>query len=722
MKTQPSPFAPSRFRFAHLGLSLILIIATTGWSPTPPAAPATVPAGFTDSLVAAVAAPTALAFTPDGRLLITSQTGQLRVYQNGSLLGAPALDFLTAWPARHICTDFERGLLGVAVDPNFVTNQHIYLFYTAVVTPSLVTNNAACQTNGVGRNSANVVNRVSRFTVSGNTVATTTETILVDNIPSLNGNHNGGDVHFGADGLLYISAGDSGTGGALARALDTLAGKILRINSDGTIPTGNPYASASGARHCGHPAGVPGGTGPCQEIIAHGLRNPYRFAFRPNSNAFYINDVGQNTWEEIDAGQVGADYGWNVREGPCANGVSCSPPFTPSAYTDPVHAYRHDTTSCGSITGGAFVPGGLWPASYDNAYLFGDYVCGKIFQMGAPGSFTSTEFGNNLGGVVHMAFGPYSNTVALHYTTYGSGGQVRRVVYTGSVNRSPTAVLSAVPTSGLAPLQVTLDATGSADLDGDPLTYDWDFGDGPVLMGTTALTTTHTYSANGVYTATLTVKDNAGGVSDPATARITVGNNPPAPTITTPLSNTLFVVGQVITLTGTAADPNEGPLPASQLTWDVLLHHNEHTHPFVTAQAGSPITFTAPPPEDLYATALSFLEIKLTATDSLGLATTITQTLNPNRVNLTFATAPAGLTVLLNGAAYSTTQSIVSWQGYGLSVSAPLQYNSGQWWMFSGWSDGGAAAHTLTTPASSATYTATFVIPTALVYLPLIAR
>ncbi len=337
----PSPITLTQRSLAVL-LSLTLLLTSAGLLPAPEAmlSPATpegssLPPGFTETNVTTLGGDTltALAFTPDDRLLIITQDGQLRVYENGSLLGTPAVDFssVAQWSRSVICPDFERGLLGVAVDPDFDTNNYIYLYYT-FRKPS---------PGDCSYNSANSpVNRVARFVLpADNIILTTTQVVLIDNIPSPNGNHNAGDVHFGLDGLLYVSAGDGGTGGSNARTLANLAGKILRVTRDGDIPVDNPYLADVGSRHCGDPAGVPPGTGPCQEIVAFGLRNPFRFAFRPGTNEFYINDVGQSTWEEIDLGQIGADYGWNCREGTHTY-TTCNP--LPPNMIDPIHEYNHN--------------------------------------------------------------------------------------------------------------------------------------------------------------------------------------------------------------------------------------------------------------------------------------------------------------------------------------------------------------------------------------------
>jgi glucose/arabinose dehydrogenase len=402
---------------------------------TPIPGPTPAPPRIEDVLVTNVGGPTAIAFTPDGRLLITTQGGQLRVFQNGNLLATPALDI-----SSRVCANSERGLLGVAVDPDFANNNFIYLYYTFKKFTDCLT--------GDPTNALNPVNRVVRYILgSDNLAIPDSETMLIDNIHSPNGNHNGGDLQFGKDGFLYISVGDGGadyagdSGGAgqndAARDRHVLLGKILRITRDGGIPPSNPFTDANTSARCN----VTGSTTPgiwCQETFASGLRNPFRLAFDPNAarTRFFINDVGQGAWEEIDDGLPGADYGWNGREGPCVNGstTNCGP--QPAGFTNPVFAYQH-TSDCAasgvrgnSITGGAFVPNGVWPAQFQGVYLFGEFVCGKIFQLTPNGSvFTASEFATGLGqgSAVTMIFGPFQNTQALYYTSFAGGGQVRRL-------------------------------------------------------------------------------------------------------------------------------------------------------------------------------------------------------------------------------------------------------------------------------------------------------
>ena len=677
------------------------------------AAATAVPAGFDDQLVVSAAKPIALAFTPDGRMLVATQPGQLRVYKNGQLLQTPALNL-----SGKLCTNSERGMLGVAVDPNFSTNRYVYLYYT-------YNRFGVCPT-GQPTNTSNPVNRVSRFVMPGDTVDQATEKVLIDNIPSPNGNHNSGDLGFGKDGYLYVTVGDgqcdyngdSGCAGAndASRDRHILLGKVLRVTRSGGIPSANPYTGTGSAR-----CNLTGRTDPgknCQETFASGLRNPFRFAFDPNATGtrFFINDVGQNAWEEIDHGKAGADYAWNLCEGANDNpdragAVACAT----APYTAPVHEYGHGDTGCGSITGGAFVPDGTWPAEYQDSYLFGDYVCNKIFEI-APrsgGGFTMSEFASGLGqgGPIAMAFGPHGSGKAFYYTTYANGGEVRRIAHTGITNRTPTASVSANPTFGPLPLAVGFDGSGSTDPDaGDTLSYLWNFGDGSTTQTTTTATVSHTYSTRGTYAASLRVRDNHGALSGTDTVRIDAGNEAPNPSIGSPSSTLLVRVGQEIALSGGATDPEDGRLPASSLRWEVLRHHNgSHTHPYFSG-TGNNLTISAPPPEDLFATgAGNHLEVRLTATDSAGLSKTVIREVQPNRVDVSFGSSPSGASLQANGETFAAPRTLVSWEGYQLSVNAlSPQTLSGTTHAFSSWSDGKGQQHEVLTGATPSTFTAAF--------------
>lgn len=678
---------------------------------------AAVPAGFTDSVFVSVAAPTDLAFTPDGRMLVTSQTGTLRVFDSaGALLGSASL------PASQVCSNSERGLLGVAVDPNHALNRYVYLFYTRrkpggdCSTASPIT-------------PLTPVNRVSRFELpASNVLDLASEVVLIDEMPSPGGNHNAGDLAFGRDGYLYVSIGDGGCdyagggcggGNDASRDEQTLTGKILRVavNLDGTtsIPATNPFRGPESERCALAGRTLTPGRTRCQETFAWGLRNPFRFAMDPNAagTRFFIDDVGQNTREEIDLGQAGADYGWNCKEGTLVTGACAS---LPAGVVDPVFDYGRgalpgtSASGCSSITGGAFVPNGIWPAGYDGAYLFADFVCGWIVRLTGAGPLVASDFATSLGNssATSLTFGPYAGTQALYYTTYAAGGQVRRIAYALPGNNPPAAVASGAPLTGSVPLTVTFSAAGSSDPDpGATLTYFWSFGDGSPDQSTASLTLQHTYASAGSFTASLRARDQALAFSAPATLLVQPGNTPPVPSIQSPAAGATFGVGQSITLSGSGSDAQDGVLPPARLSWSVLLHHDTHVHPFLGPVAGSGIVFTAPAPEDVPAAATSYLEVQLTARDLSGATTTLSRDLLPRKVDVTFATSPSGLGgLIVNGFALAAPQ-VTSWEGWTLNAFAPAWQAAGPY-VFSAWSNGSANPLVTATPAAPVTYTAVY--------------
>ncbi len=313
------------------GVVLFIVTLLLGWSSVGIAHAATVPPGFTDSLVAAgLTNPTAMALAPDGRIFVCQQGGALRVIKNGVLLPTP---FLTV----TVDSSGERGLLGVAFDPNFVSNQLVYIYYTAT-TPTLH-------------------NRISRFTAAGDVAMAGSETIVMDlNNLSTATNHNGGALHFGPDGNLYVAVGDNANA-ANAETLANRLGKMLRISSSGAIPTDNPFFNTA--------------TGDNRAIWALGLRNPFTFSFQPGVGRMFINDVGQSTWEEINDGIAGSNYGWDTCEG------FCNPPN--ASFRDPIFAYANDAQTC-AITGGAFYNPQIvqFPSNYVGNYFFADFCGGWI--------------------------------------------------------------------------------------------------------------------------------------------------------------------------------------------------------------------------------------------------------------------------------------------------------------------------------------------------------
>ena len=350
---------------------------------------ATLPAGFTESQWGSdmSGAPTAMAFAPDGRLFVCLQDGHLRVIDKNGVLLANSFVTLT------VDSNGERGLLGVAFDPNFASNHYVYVYHTVP--------------------GSTAHNRISRFTANGDVAVANSEFVVVDldNLSSAT-NHNGGAIHFGPDGKLYAGVGENADG-ANSQSLSNRLGKMLRINSDGTIPSDNPASFP----------GISGSTsGANRAIWAVGLRNPFTFAFQPGTTRLFINDVGQSTWEEINNGVVGSNYGWPTAEGPA------SPP-NPN-FRDPIFYYGHgssSTTGC-AIVGGAFYnpPVLQFPSSFVGKYFFADLCSGWIRVLN-PSNNTASDFASGISNPVDLHVGPDG---ALYYLTHG--GQVFRIEATPS--------------------------------------------------------------------------------------------------------------------------------------------------------------------------------------------------------------------------------------------------------------------------------------------------
>jgi len=281
----------SNVRFRQIYTPTIAVIfLSLALIPFVGSAAADVPTGFSDTLIAqGLSLPTAMEVAPDGRIFVSEKIGDLRVIKNGVLLAQPFVSI----PVNS--TD-ERGLLGIAFDPNFVSNGYVYIFY-------------------VTQNDPVIHSRVSRVTAdpaNPDIALEGSEVPILDLEPQGAQSHIGGAIEFGPDGKLYVSVGDNRSS-QNGQDLTSRFGKILRINSDGTIPTDNPFV------------GVPGAY---PEIWASGLRNPFTFQFS-STGTMHIADVGELDWEEINVGLAGANYGWPTCEGVCND----------PQFVDPLHSY-----------------------------------------------------------------------------------------------------------------------------------------------------------------------------------------------------------------------------------------------------------------------------------------------------------------------------------------------------------------------------------------------
>ncbi len=625
-------------------------------------------------------------------MFVAEKGGRVRVVTAGVLVSKPLVDI-----SDHVNTTGDRGLLGIAVDSSFASNRFLYLLYGYDAKTS-----AADQPKS---------SRLTRVTVNVDNTASG-ETILlgswptqpcpdpannVDCIPSDSTAHSIGTVRSAADGTLWVGNGDgSNYGGADPKAVRThneqsLSGKIIHIDRNGRGLSGHPFCPA-----------VADLTQVCTKVWAKGFRNPYRFTIRPNGLPA-VGDVGWGSWEELNLVKAGANYGWPCYEGKSRPGgyasmATCKDLYavegTPAGVTYPDYLYAHGTGA--AIVGGPTYTGGPYPDEFDGNILFGDYVQGfiKRAQLDGSGKLIGTkDFVTNWYGDVDLQL----QNGELYYVSFGDGskgtGSVVRIAYSPN-NSTPIAVATATPTFGASPLKVTFKGSDSSDPDGDPLKYEWDFGDGSA-KSTVKDPPVHTYKNGGNFDARLKVTDSR-NASATATVRISVNNAPPVVTLGAPLDGSKYRDGVPVQLSGSATDPDDGTVPDARLSWNVVLVHGNHIHPFqgVTGKTGS---FTPTTDHD----ADSYYRVMLTATDSDGLSTSKTVVIRPETVNLSIASTPAGAPIDYAGyslvAAPHRAQAAI---GFRTSVSAAQRFvANGRGYEFESWSDGAAIAHDITIPA-----------------------
>jgi glucose/arabinose dehydrogenase len=653
-------------RVAILGtFALLMTVAITFGAPPSASAATVLPTGFTDTQwVAGLNRAYQMEFAPDGRLFVSQQGGRLRVIKNGVLLATP---FVTI----TVDSQGDRGMIGIAFDPAFATNHFVYVYYT---TPTPVPHN-----------------RVSRFTAAGDVAVAGSEKVLIE-LPNLGAEtiHNGGSIHFGADGKLYITTGENNQP-TLAQSMTSLFGKMLRLNNDGTIPADNPFATTA--------------TGSSRAIWALGLRNPYTFGIQPGTGRIFINDVGAMTWEEIDDGARGANYGWPTTEGPT----------TDPRFKGPLFAYNHGstpTTGC-AIAGGSFYnpPVQQFPATYVGKYFFAD-ACGGWIRLLDPATKTAQTFLTGSTGLVDVKVGPDGSVYYLaRQFAVNSPSTVHKISFSGKPAIStPPRNVTVAPGQ---PATFSVVANGTA-----PLSYQWQRG-GINISGARSASFTlaaPTTADNGAQFRV--VVSNAAGSVTSAIATLTVTTNvPPTGTILTPLPGTHYNAGDTITFTGSAVDPEDGTLAPGAFSWEVVFHHNIHTHLGPTVGPGPTGnnrsgTFVIPNTGETSTDV--FYRIHLTVTDSGGRSTESFVDVLPRTTTLSFAATPTspndGLQILLDGQPHLTPYAEGSVVGMKRTIGVVSPQLLGTTtYAFSTWSDGGASNHQITTPAAATTYTAAFV-------------
>jgi glucose/arabinose dehydrogenase len=745
-------------------LAAILLVLVRSYSAD--AAP-TLPSGFQERVAFdGLTNPTTVQFSKDGRVFVAEKSGLIKVFDNLSDTTPTTFADLRT----NVHNFWDRGMLGMVLDPNFPTDPYVYVLYThdaaiggtAPRWGSPDVSSDPCPTPpGPTQDGCVVSGRLSRLKANVNTnTMSGPERVLIEDWCQQFHTHSVGSLAFGSDGALYVSGGDgarpgvdygqhgsplnpcgdppggvgatltppTAQGGAL-RSQDlrtsgdpvSLDGAILRVDpSTGNALPNNPLISNSDPN--------------ARRIIAYGLRNPFRqiLVARPGTDEIWVGDVGSNAWEEINrianpTDSTVENFGWPCYEGSGrhagfddANLNICENLYgQANADTNPHFAYNHTanvvtgescSTGTSSISGLAFYKGGPYPDEYDDALFFADYSRNCIWVMeegtnGLPNPGQLKTFVGEAASPVDLQIGPNGD---LFYVDL-NGGKIWRVQYTAA-NQPPVAQAKANPTSGLTPLTVSFDSSGSSDPEGDTLTYEWDLDGDRAYDDSTAASPTYRYDTTGDYQVGLRITDGQ-GASDTLDQPLTIsaGNTAPTATIGSPSSTTTWKVGDNISFSGSATDEQNGSLNASNLAWSLIMHHcssqgscHEHAvREFAGVASGS---FVAPDHE--YP---SYLELQLTATDSGGLTDTKSVRLDPKTVELRYLSDPAGLQLTVESASETTPFSRTVIAGSKNSISAPSpQTLADTDYEFASWSDGGAQSHDVAAPEASATYTATY--------------
>jgi glucose/arabinose dehydrogenase len=395
----------------------------------------TVPVGFSESQVASgLNNPMSMQFAPDGRLFYSEQAGSLRVISKDGVLSS------TPFMTLDVASTGERGLMGFCFDPDFANNHFIYCYYTAK-TPT-------------------IHNRISRFTANGDVVVPLSEKVLYDLDTLTSEFHNGGALNVGKDGKLYLTTGDNLDDATTSQSMTSTNGKVIRINTDGTIPTDNPFYNTN--------------TGKYKAIWARGLRNPYTSAIQPGTGRFFIDDVGEWTWEEVNDGVAGANYGWPNSEGPTTN----------QNYKTPIYSYDH-TEGCAVTAGTFYAPQTMqFPADYANDYFLADFCNGWVRRFDVSNPSQAIPFATGLLSPIDFKV---SSDGSLYYLSRDTGnglGAIYKFQYTAiaapKITQQPTDQVVAPGQSA----SFTVAATGL-----QPISYQWQ-RNGVDIAGATSATYT----------------------------------------------------------------------------------------------------------------------------------------------------------------------------------------------------------------------------------------
>ncbi len=684
-------------------------------------------------LLSGLTAPTTVEFANDGRVFVAEKSGIVKTFDSIDDPTPTVAADLTG-PVRNIG---DHGMLGLAVDPQWPARPYVYVFYTWDITGLWGSGCAA----GYAVNGCVTGAKLSRLTMDPVTgVMNAPEHVLEDSRWCFQfSSHGVGDLDFLDDGTLIAAAGEgagwSGTdygqrggqqpligptipdltpvnpcddppngiggpvdpetseGGAF-RAQDLLtpddplgwSGAMVRVDPDtGTAPADNPL--------------VGDGDPDNDEMIAHGFRNPFRFAVRPGTDEVFVANVGFITYEEIEVVDVRSgvvpNFGWPCKEGPeperqysQLNNHMCTlmkSPDVPSVLTDPWFAYARPNVGA-SIAGIEFVPdAGRYPEETVGSVMFADYVLGQTYLLGVQPDGSADPAGPRTvmrGGIpVDLTAGPDGFVYVVDYLE----GSVSRIVDRAT---SPVARVEASAIDGPLPLEVTLDASSSGGPPEEELTFKWDLtGNGLFDDATGPIAS---LSLTEAVNRTVSVRVEVPGLaSSQASVTLYPGNTPPevAVDVTTPLP---WSANDDISFTISATDAEDGPLPESAISWESQINHcyapdDCHIHPY-TGASGS-VAGTISGPSHGYP---SFLLLIVDATDSRGQTTRVVEELHPEAIELEVTSNPPGAFVQVGESSGTTPFTVQVIRNDTVSLTTPFEQQiDGATWLFNGWSHGG---------------------------------
>jgi glucose/arabinose dehydrogenase len=672
-------------------------------------------------------------FAPDGTVFIAEKAGVIKAFDDVEDTEPTIVADLNA-RVRNVG---DHGLLGMALHPDYPTTPYLYAFYTWDITGRW---GDGC-TSGYGVNGCRTGARIERLELDANhQMVGSPLTIEEDRWCFQFSSHGVGDLEFLPDGTMLASAGEgafwdgadhgqyggqqffpphdyvtprnpcgdppNGEGGAVApttseggalRAQDVLTegdpvwwnGGVVRIDPDtGEAPADNPLV----------------GVGEVDDdaVVAHGMRNPFRFTVKPGTNEVYLVDVGFGRFEEINKVVVGEDgplnMGWPCKEGPqiqptydALNNSLCDLALSPEArteLTDPWFAYLRGGQGA-AITGLTYLPPtDKYPEELHDTLIFSDYVRQLTYSLaidpdGTPSDASAVPVLEG-GILVDLEAAPDGYLYALDYM---SGSLVRIV----DKDQVPVAQLEASTTHGPLPLTVELDASASSHTGEGDLTFDWDLdGDGEfgdASGATTSLTLTDAENRN------VTVKvTNDLAASSTASITLYPGNTPPEVTldVSSPLP---WSANDEVTFAITAADAEDGPLPTASVSWAAEIHHcyspdDCHMHPYTEATGSLGATIEGPSHG-----VPSFLKLVATAVDSRGQTTRVEQDLHPATVTLEITSTPPGALISIGDEQHRTPFTFEAVRNDSVSLAAPTpQEIEGVSHVFSAWDHGGAAS------------------------------